>query len=414
MTSAWIALLLLLNLTADIVNGNGTGQLIWHGDAVIDTMLGTFDPHAGVFGENMVTAIYTEGSCTYSQEIGIFIYQLPLASFTTDAPVCEGEDIVIAYNGPPTPGLSFNWDFGIGIAVPGSGEGPHQVTFPGVGPQPVSLIVENANGCISEVFESSPQIITPLVAPIITCTSTPSSINFTWPIVTGAADYQVNVISGQAGDFTPPNSISFDNLSPNEEVIIELTVVSNGICPPVVTQESCIAIDCPPADLSITPFNESICISSSGLIDFELTVNGGLGSGTATWSGLGIIDADQGIFDPAIAGLGQHVISVFYEEGSCNYSTTTIIEIIDEPTSEFSATPIICINEGAELEYLGNASSTADYDWDLDGGTFDPVELTVSWNMPGIYTLSLVVNQDGCISSMFYPTSRSHTRIGYT
>jgi hypothetical protein len=298
----------------------------------------------------MVTATYTEGICTYSAEIGVFVHQLPVASFTTDAPVCEGENVTVTYNGLPTPGLTFNWDFGGGIAAPGTGEGPHQVTYTGVGPQPISLTVENANGCVSEIFESSAQVVAPLVAPVISCTSTPTSIDFTWPTVTGATDYQVNVLTGQTGDFTPPNSYSFNNLSANEEVIIELTVIGNGICPPAVTQESCVAIDCPPSDLDIIPSKESVCINSATIIDFELTVDGAAGTGTEVWDGPGITDATEGIFDPTIAGLGQHTITVFYEDGYCSYSSQTTVEVIDEPLADFSATAVVCVGEGAMLE----------------------------------------------------------------
>ena len=370
------------DLTANIVGAIGNGQLIWSGNAVTDTITGTFDPSQGVFGENIVTATYTEGLCSYPQELSIFIYDLPVATFTTDAPVCKGEDIMVAYNGAPLPSLSFNWGFGGGTAIPGTGEGPHQVTWPDAGTQNISLLIENSNGCVSEIFESTAQIVTPLVAPIITCTSTPSTINFTWATVTGATDYQVNVLTGQVGDFTPPNSYLFENLAANEEVMIELTVVGNGICPPAVSEGSCIAINCPTSDLAITPFNESICISSSNTIDFELTVDGMIGTGIANWSGSGIIDPSEGIFDPTVAGIGEHTILVFYIDGNCNYQSSTTIEVIDQPSAEFSATPITCITEGVVLDYLGNASLNADFDWALDGGVFDPVQQTVSWICP--------------------------------
>ena len=72
----------------------------------------------------------------------------------------------------------------------------------------------------------------------------------------GATDYAVEVISGHSGVHTPPNNYSFDGLSPNEEVTIELTISGSGTCPPLVIEETCIAIDCPTLALEVVPDGE--------------------------------------------------------------------------------------------------------------------------------------------------------------
>ncbi len=389
------------DLVPTITGGIGGGDLSWSGDGIIDAIAGTFDPNEGVFGENVVTALYVEGNCVYTQDFSIFIYDLPVASFTTNAPVCVGSEMAVAYSGPPLPGLVFNWDFGDGAAVPGIGQGPHQVTWMDNGTKMISLTVENANGCESEAFESEVQIAAPLIPPVISCNSTTSSIEFTWSTVTGAADYAVEVLNGPTGAFTPPNSYSFNGLSPNEEVTIELTVMGNGTCPPVVLEETCIAIDCPSLTLEIDPNGSSACISSTSLINLDLTVTGGSTNGMETWSGNGITNKTLGIFDPTVAGVGQHSITVIYEDGNCSYQSATTVEVFDEPTADFSVPPIICVTEEATLTYLGNASLNADFSYDLDGGILDPTQQTVSWDMPGIYTISLSVEQDGCVSELF-------------
>ncbi|HHM21583.1 MAG TPA: T9SS type B sorting domain-containing protein, partial [Bacteroidetes bacterium] len=391
------------DLVPTIIGGMGNGQLTWSGTGIINSNTGTFDPQQGVFGENIVTALYVEGNCTYTEDFSIHLFDLPVASFTTNAPVCEGDEMTVTYPGPLLPGLMFEWDFGGGIAVPGTGPGPHQVTWPGSGTHNISLLVQNANGCISEPFEAGVQVEQPFTAPPVSCSSTTSSVQFTWPTVTGATDYQVEVTSGQTGVFTPPNSFLLDGLSPNEEVNIELTIVGNGTCPPVVVQQSCVAIDCPPTDLIIAPQNGSACISSSNPVDFELTANVP-GPTTVTWSGNGITDTEEGLFDPSTAGIGQHIITVVVENGNCSYSNSTTIEVIGEPLADFTATPVICESDVASLVYLGNASVDAHYSWDLDGGTLDSNQLTVSWDAPGTYNLSLQVEQDGCVSQPFTQT----------
>ena len=387
------------DLVPTIIGGLGGGDLSWSGDGIVDGTAGTFDPHQGVFGENVVTALYVEGNCTYSQDFSIFIYDLPVASFTADAPVCEGDAMAVSYSGPPIPGLVFNWDFGGATAAPGTGAGPHQVTWPDNGLKMISLTVENANGCVSEAFESEVQIAAPLIPPSISCSSTTSSIEFTWSTVTGATDYTVDVINGPAGVFTPPNIYSFDGLSPNEEVTIELTVTGNGACPPIILEESCIAIDCPSLTLEIIPDGASVCISNSSMIDLDL-IGAGV-NGTIIWNGNGITDKIEGVFDPTVAGVGSHTITVVYEEGNCSYQSATIIEVFDQPTADFFATPVICMTEEATLNYLGNASLSANYSYDLDSGVLNAAQQTVSWNAPGLYTISLSVEQDGCESDVF-------------
>ncbi len=389
------------DLLATINGGVGGGVLKWNGPGIVDTIAGTFDPFMALDGENEVTAIYEEENCIYTETYSVFVYALPIASFVTNSPICEGDEITVSFDGIVVPGLTFNWDFGTGTATPGTGQGPHDITWTDSGSQSISLIVENANGCISEPFEVDVQIEPQLTPPVIACNSTTSTIEFTWPAVTGATDYQVETLTGQTGIFTPPGTYSFDNLAPNEEVTISLTIAGNGVCPPITIEETCEAIDCPTIDISLSPDSTSICISTGNLIDMEADVQGGNGMGSSSWDGDGIIDPLSGLFDPTIAGVGVHTITFSYEEGNCKYSSTTTIEVFAEPTADFSATPVICETESASLVYLGNASIDADFTWDLDGGVVDVAQQTISWAAPGNYTMSLSVEQDGCVSQIF-------------
>ncbi len=388
------------DLVPTITGGMGGGTLSWMGDGIVDTLAGTFDPQAGVIGENVVTAFYREANCVYTEDFSIYVYALPIASFTTDSPICEDGELTVSFSGPVVPGLTFNWDFGTGTATPGTGQGPHDVTWTGNGPQTISLVVENANGCVSGVFESEIQIDAPLVAPDISCSSTTSSIQFTWPTVAGATDYQVDVLSGQVGIFTPPDTYFFDGLQPNEEVTISLTISGNSACPPITIEETCEAIVCPTIDISLTPDSTSVCISTGTPVDLEATIIGGNGTGVESWAGNGIV-LNQGLFDPTVAGIGLHTVFYSYEEGNCAYQATTTVEVFAEPTADFTATPAICETGSASLVYTGNAAPDANYTWDLDGGILDVGQQTISWDMPGTYTLSLTVEQDGCVSQEF-------------
>ena len=389
------------DLMATISGGVGGGSLSWSGDGITDPLAGTFDPSAAVNGENIVTALYEEGNCTFTQDISINVFELPEASFISDTLICIEDEAIITFDGTVAPGLIFNWDFGGGIAVPGTGQGPHDISFSDGGQQAVSLILEDANGCISEPFEVTIEVDEPLIAPMISCDATTSSIEFTWPLVTGATDYEVSVVSGPTGVFTPPDNYLVDGLNPDDEVTIELTVSGDGACPPVSIQQTCIAVDCPTVTIDITPV-PSMCLSAADPVNLTATISGGMGTGTGTWSGPGVnID----VFDASAAGIGNHEITYTYQENNCSYSNTVLIEVFAEPTADFSATPVICISDAAEIIYTGNAASDATFTWDFGSGNATPGTgggpQTITWNAPGTYTISLSVEQDGCASQVF-------------
>ncbi|HFA48781.1 MAG TPA: T9SS type B sorting domain-containing protein [Bacteroidetes bacterium] len=382
------------------ITGSTGGTLTWSGNGITNANAGTFDPTQASIGQNTVTALYEEGNCIYTRDITIGVFEIPVASFTTDAPACAGDEVVVTYDGQIMPGLVFNWDFGNGTASPGTGQGPHMVTFANAGTQVISLQLEDINGCLSTVFESQISIDEPLVAPAISCTSTTSSIEFTWPLVAGASGYDVQVSSGPTGTFTPPNSYFVSGLNPMDEVSIELTVSGNGACPPVVIQETCIAIDCPAVGIDIAPV-PSICLSAGQPLDLEASISGGSPNGTESWTGTGITDAAEGIFDPAVAGVGTHTITHLYEEGNCSYENTIEIVVFAEPTADFTATPVICVSDEASIMYTGNASPDATYNWDFGTGNTGPNQQSIAWDAPGTYTITLTVEQDGCTSETF-------------
>jgi len=70
------------------------------------------------------------------------------------------------------------------------------------------------------------------------------------------------------------------------------------------------------------------------------------------------------------------------------------------PTSTFSAPGFVCGTEAAGISYTGSAGGGADYSWDFDGGTDTPNgnNHSVSWSGIGIKTVSLVVEQNTCVS----------------
>lgn len=387
-----------ITLEATTAGGPGGGTLIWSGTGV--STAGIFDPQQALAGANTITATYTDGDCIYTQDIVINVYAQPVANFTAATAVCEGEDVTVTYTGTAQTGIIYDWDFGTGTATPGTGIGPHQVNWASSGTEQVSLTVTSAQGCASEPFSASVQVEPPLVAPVINCNTTLSTIEFGWPDVTGATDYQVTLISGAPGSQTSQNTYEITGLMPGDQATIELTVSNGGPCPPVTVQQTCTAIDCLPVVVSVDPVTP-ICLGSVATVQLTATVTGNAGGGTETWSGPGV--SASGVFDPAAAGVGTHQVVVVYEENNCTYQAAGSVQVLPTPTSNFSASANICVADAATVTYNGSAPVGATYAWDFGGGTALPGTgqgpHQVSFPAAGNYDITLTVTQAGCTAS---------------
>lgn len=388
------------DLQAAVTGGDGTGTLTWSGSGITQAATGTFDPFQANLGANTITAVYEENNCIFTQDITIQVFAQPLASFSAETPVCVGENSMVTYTGTVQAGLTLSWDFGTATANPGTGQGPHNLTWATPGSQPVSVTATSVQGCLSETFTDTIQVDAPLMAPEISCLTTTTSIQFSWPDVAGATSYSAIVISGPSGSQTSQNTYFINGLMPNDVATLQLTVSNNGPCPPVVVTETCIAKECPPIMIAIEPV-APLCLGAASPVQLVPTVTGGAGTGTGFWSGPGV-NAATGLFNPGSAGVGQHQIVYTFEEDNCTYEASTIIEVFSEPSASFSATANICVTNAATVTYAGNAGNAANFSWDFAGGTAmpgtGPGPHSVTWSVPGNYPVSLVVSQDGCNS----------------
>lgn len=383
-------------LQANIIGGAGTGTTTWSGTGV--GAGGIFDPALASVGAHTLTATYTEGNCIYTQTTTVNVFAQPVASFTAATTVCEGDATTVTYTGTAAPGIQFDWDFGTATATPGTGIGPHTLSWADSGAQPISLTVTSAQGCVSEPFNATVLVDEPLLAPLINCNTTLSSIEFFWPDVVGAVDYSVVVLSGTPGSQTSQNTYEVTGLLPNSQVAIELTVSGNGICPPVTVQETCIAQNCLPIIVSVDAV-PPLCIDAA-TVQLSATVTGAAGGGVGTWSGPGT--SPSGVFDPAAAGVGTHQVVYAYVENNCTYQAAGAVQVLPKPTANFSASANICIEDAATVTYTGTAPSSATYAWDFGGGTATPGTgqgpHQVEFQAAGSYDISLVVTQNGCES----------------
>lgn len=392
-----------IQLVANMTGGSPTGTLEWFGQGV--SFSGLFNPNQANLGANTITAIYTDGPCNYTQDIIINVNQAPTGGFASPAKACVGSAAVVNFNGSNQPGMTYTWDFGGGSALPGTGPGPHNVTWSTPGVKLVTLTVANSQGCISPIYMGMVDVSAPIAPPQITCgNTTTSSIEFTWSSVPGATSYNVTTSTGQSGTQTSPTTYLVTGLQPSEQVCVTVTAVSGNTCPSTTAQLCCIAKPCPNITVDITPVPD-FCLGASNPIQLSATVTGGDGSGVGTWSGLGIINASTGTFSPSAAGFGTHIIQYSYVQEGCTFSATTTIGVFNQPSADITADAAICLTDHATVAYTGNAGANAVFTWDFGGGTAVPGNGAgphqVKWSTAGPKTITLSVTEGSCTSTLF-------------
>ena len=338
--------------------------------------------------------------CVNSDTI-IVDYINPVAEFDiSDTELCIGQNTTITYTGSTSQGMTYTWDFGGGTADPGTGEGPHTVSWTNAGPKTVTLNITE-NNCTAQ-FTGQIDIITPLTMPLINCTgSTTSSVTFEWNDVTGATGYEITYTlpdGSQTTEAITGTEYTVNGLNVGDDVSISVIALGN---PPCGNSEAgtadCTASDCPDITLSISNYDSEYC-ADAGLVTLITDPPGGILLLDGT-------DLGGNIFDPSQAGTGLHTITYKYTDPAtdCDYSTNIQITVFEVPEANFNIDNVeICTTESATITYTGNANANAIYTWDFGGGSANPGTgqgpHTISWATSGIKQIKLTVEQDGCIS----------------
>jgi PKD repeat protein len=129
-----------------------------------------------------------------------------------------------------------------------------------------------------------------------------------------------------------------------------------------ITQTNYVTVT-PIPNPTTTPFN-SICVSGN-----SLTITGGSPTG-GIWSGVGVTN---GIFNPSIAGLGNHTLTYTVTSGSCVGTSTQNITVTNPPTVTLLALPASICNTSASFTLGGGQPAGGTYSGTgVSNNVFDP------------------------------------------
>lgn len=359
-------------LTASTLLGSQPYQYMWS----------TNQPTAAITVSPPTTTTYTVGvadryQCSAADSVEIVVLQGPDATFTMDASACIGEPVNVTYTGNASAGATYTWNFGTGVIVAGSGQGPYQVAWPTSGNQNATLEVTE-NGCTSPTGTQS-----------VTISPSPTAdFTFTTVCVGSATDLTNTsngngaVIVGSAWIVEGDTIVSTDlshTFSAAGTFPVTLGVLTLDSCYATVTQQVTVNPG-PTATVSTTD------VSCYGDCDgeAEAVIQGGAAPVTVLW--------DNNATGTTVQGLCAGPVSATVTDANgCSFTAQDTIGQPDSLVVTVAVVETTCpgLSTGTATETVTGGTPPYTTDW----GGEDPNALAA-----GSYTVT-VTDANGCITT---------------
>lgn len=321
---------------------------------------------AGVFSPTTVgsfTLTYTVGSgtCLTTDDMILTVNPLPIANAGSDQSICLNDTIQLIGSGQGgTPPYSpVNWNF---PATLSNANIFSPLAHPSVTTN-YTLTVTDANGCVDtdQVLITVNGLPTVNAGSDLTLCDQPIAEVLTGfsPTVGGTGTWTGPGITDPAGTFMSPGVGTYT-------LYYEFTAGGNACANTdsiVVTVNAPVIADAGP--------DQTFCLNDAQIQFAGITPATG-----GTWTGTGITNASNGIFNPQIAGVGQFTLTLTYGAGTCFTQDQSVMTVQGLPTVNAGLPVTVCGNSGS-FDMTGYTPSTGGT-WEGTGitnasiGTFDP------------------------------------------
>lgn len=143
------------------------------------------------------------------------------------------------------------------------------------------------------------------------------------------------------------------------------------------------------------------CTNPSALLDGSASSNGA--NMAITWSGPDITPANTSQLTPSVTVAGTYIIRIQDQTNSCTSSDTVLIDADQvNPVAEAGSPAILnCLITSLNLSSTGSSSGT-EFIYEWSGPAITPAntnQTSPSINMPGLYTLVITDQDNGCTDS---------------
>ncbi len=344
----------------------------------------------------ILTTTDTTDGCTSVDTVGVTVYPVPSASFTSSSQTCFGDPITFTYTGHNGTGAAFSWNFAGGTPASASGQGPHSVTWSTPGQKTINLSVTE-NGCTSPINSQAITILQPLTA---NTTTTANSC------ATTADNGTASVFpSGGSGGYTylwdDPNAQTTQQATGLTPGSYNVTVTDANNCQ--VTANAIVA-DIPPPTVSVGP-SVTFCEGEGGAT-VTATASGGNPGYSYQWScsltncGIDSVFDNDPLVNPT-SSTWYYVYAV--DANGCISEIDSVwVEVLAKPIVDAGQDIILC-GDNAPCQNLqptvANMAGPFTYSWFPSDGLTDStlVDPCARPDSTTIYTL-VVTASNGCKS----------------
>lgn len=373
-------------VTLTAVSNGGT----WSGPGMSSN--GNFNPAIAGVGTHTINYTVGNAPCVSSSTAQITVNQPPVASFSTNSPICVGQTLTLTP--VETPGATYHWS------------GPGGWTATGVAPTRPNATVAMSGvyshyivlgGCTSATVTQNVVVNATAPAPPILSNSPVchgNALNFDGPTIPGAQYF-----------WSGPNSWA----EASEDPIIGTTdysmtgdyslyIVLNGCTSATATHPVQITVPPKPTIAPIAP----LCFGGASV---NLTVDRPGG----TFAGTGITDPVSGQFNPVVAGSGTHTVIYTIPE-PCGSADTLEITVTNELFIQGAVTDETCPEVGdgqIDITVTGDVGPFV-FNWSNGANVEDATGLVL-----GNYSV-LVTDPFGCeYTDNFFVSSGNSLNFSY-
>ncbi len=341
----------------------------------------------------------TENGCTAKDTVKVSLVSSVTTSFTVSKnTLCQNDTVLVTYTGNGTSGLTYNWSFGGGTVLAGSGMGPYIIKWNSAGTKSVSLAIV-ATGCAapasSATITVNPIPVANAGADATTCSGVAVAMGTT-------------TVAGTSYSWTPTTylssgAISNPTFSGNNATSAD--IITNYIL--VATANGCTARDSATITLAAA-INGNFTISQTSACQnstVQLLYNGNApATATYNWNfGGGTVQngSGQGPINLSWNTVGTQTVTLQVVLGSCSSTVVSkTITITAAPAADAGFDKRIC---SGGTDTIGVVTSpTATYAW--SNGNFimsnNVARPAVNWinngSSPISETYVLTVTENGC------------------
>ncbi len=137
----------------------------------------------------------------------------------------------------------------------------------------------------------------------------------------------------------------------------------------------------------------------SSCFTYETFSLSGYSPAGGSWSGPGIVDAINGLVNPAVANPGSHTLVYTFTDPitGCVRSDERLLEIFPMEEAAFDLPSLACRTEPVQFQNLSNPNYEMSWDFGLGAGTSTAINPVHTYDVAGVYTVQLIVeNEFGC------------------